>query len=74
MIDFISADKGGIKMYDDGVFSAWANTAEDVAYCLTACGVAEEMFGSSSMDFASEEGFDTDDGAMLLMKRAFELI
>ena len=61
-------------MYDDGVFSAWANTAEDVAYCLTTCGVAEEMFGSSSMDFASEEGFDTDEGAMLLMKRAFELI
>jgi hypothetical protein len=26
------------------------------------------------MDFASEEGFDTDEGAMLLMKRAFELI
>jgi len=26
------------------------------------------------MDFASEEGFDTDDGANLLLKRALELV
>jgi len=32
------------------------------------------MMGSSSMDFASEEGFETDDGAMLLLKRALELV
>ena len=74
MIDFISADKGGIKMYDDGVFSAWVNTAEDIAHCLTSCGIADVMYGGSSMDFASEEGFDTDDGANLLLKRALELV
>jgi len=26
------------------------------------------------MDFASEEGFETDEGAMLLLKRALELV
>jgi hypothetical protein len=30
--------------------------------------------GSSSMHFAAEDGFKTNDGAMLLYKRALELI
>ena len=37
-------------------------------------GLAETVMGSSSMDFASENGFETDDGAMLLFKRALELV
>jgi hypothetical protein len=41
---------------------------------MTEIGLAETVMGSSSMYFASEEGCDTDDGAQLLLKRAFELI
>jgi hypothetical protein len=61
-------------MYSEGGLKGWGSTAESVAYTLSTCGVANETYGSSSMDFASEYGFETNDGAMLLMKRAFELI
>ena len=50
------------------------NLSAKKLYTLKTCGIAETMMGSSSMDFASEEGFETDDGAMLLLKRALELV
>jgi hypothetical protein len=82
MINYVDAVDGGIKMhygetrgskgqYQDFVF---ATTPEGLAKHMTEIGLAETVMGSSSMDFASEEGFDTDDGAQLLLKRAFELI
>ena len=74
MIDFFAAYNGGIHMYSEGTVKGGAKTAEGIAYTLSTCGLAETTYGSSSMDFAAEEGFDTDDGAMLLLKRAFELI
>jgi len=36
-------------------------------------GVAEEVFGSSNMNFASEDGFATDEGAMKLWNGAIEV-
>jgi len=74
MIDFFDAYNGGIRMYAGNNLKGWGKTAEGIAYTLTTCGLAAEAYGSSAMDFASEEGFETDDGAMLLLKRAFELI
>ena len=74
MIDFIDAHNGGIKMFAGDNLKGWAKTATGIAYTLKTCGIAESVYGSSSMDFASEEGFETDDGAMLLLKRALELI
>ena len=74
-IDFLDAYNGGIRMYAGvGNLKGWANTAKGVAYTLKTCGIAKTMMGSSSMDFASEEGFETDEGAMLLLKRALELV
>ena len=75
MINYIDAHNGGIRMYA-GVrnLKGWSKTAEGIAYTLKTCGIAETLMGSSSMDFASEEGFETDDGAMLLLKRALELV
>ena len=80
MINYVVAKNGGIKMFagvgnvNSGNLKGWSNTAEGVAYTLNTCGIAESMSSSSSMDFASEEGFETDDGAMLLLKRALELV
>ena len=73
-INYLTAHNGGIKMYSDTGLKGWAKTAEGVAYTLKTIGIASEVFGCSSMDFASEHGFETDDGAMLLYKRALELI
>ena len=50
------------------------DTAKGVAYTLKTCGIGDAIMGDSSMDFASEDGFKTDDGAMLLLKRALELV
>ena len=82
MINYVDAVDGGIKLfygetrgsqgqYQDFVF---AKTPEGLAKHMAEIGLAETVMGSSNMDFASEEGFDTDDGAQLLLKRAFELI
>ena len=72
-IDFVSADNGGLAL-SAGNVTVRANTAEAVAEAMKNHGLAETVMGSSSMDFASENGFETDDGAMLLFKRALELI
>ena len=74
MIDYITAHNGGIKMFAGDGLKGWSKTAEGIAYTFKPCGIAETLMGSSSMDFASEEGFETDDGAMLLLKRALELV
>ena len=73
-INYLDAHNGGINMFSDTGLKGWAKTAEGVAYTLKTIGIASEVFGCSSMDFASEHGFETDDGAMLLYKRALELI
>tara|TARA_B100000809_G_C14746798_1_gene390619 strand:+ start:330 stop:572 length:243 start_codon:yes stop_codon:yes gene_type:complete len=74
-IDFISAENGGLRLYDTDSARPekgfWSDNVDFLAAVVRG-GVAESVFGSSSMDFASEEGFDTDDGAMHLWKRALE--
>ena len=75
MITYLDAYNGGIKMYaGKGNLKGWSKTAKGVAYTLKTCGIADAIMGDSSMDFASEDGFKTDDGAMLLLKRALELV
>ena len=73
-INYLAARNGGINMYSDDGLKGWAKTAEGVAYTLKTVGIADQVMGSSSMDFAAEDGFKTNDGAMLLFKRALELI
>ena len=58
-IRFIAAHKGGIQMFSNpGELVAWAKTPEMIAYALRTKGADDIIMGSSSMDFASEEGFD----------------
>ena len=74
-IDFISAENGGLRLYDTDSARPekgfWSDNVDFLA-AVVRDGVATEVYGSSSMDFASEYGFDTDDGAMHLYKRALE--
>ena len=82
MINYVAACNGGIKMfygrgrgskgqYKDFVFST---TPVGVAGFMSELGLSDTLTGSSNMDFATEAGFNTDDGAQLLLKRAFELL
>ena len=59
-VDFIDAHNGGIQMFSSSGLVGWGDTAESVAYVLNTKGISSTVMGSSSMDFASEEGFATD--------------
>ncbi len=84
-IDFISAHNGGIKMFagsfdlkDCGTagsfnLKGWGKTAEAIAYTLKTVGLADCVMGSSTMDFAAEEGFENDGDAMKLWDAAIEI-
>lgn len=73
-VDFISAHNGGIQMYSDSGLVGWGDTAESVAYVLNTKGISSTVMGSSTMDFASEEGFATNGGAHILWAQALELV
>ena len=71
MIDYISAENGGIKMYFKNSlgktdYAGWGTTAETIAAVMKKYGLAETVYGSSTMDFASEAGFENDGDAMKL--------
>ena len=73
-IDYIDAHNGGIKMYAGvGNLKGWMKTAKGIAYVLATVGVADTVMGSSSMDFASEEGFENDGDAMELWNEAIAI-
>ncbi|SVB59617.1 uncharacterized protein METZ01_LOCUS212471 [marine metagenome] len=68
-IDYIGADNGGLALYAGNV-TIRATTVEAIADAMKHYGLAETVMGSSSMDFASEEGFETDDGALNMWNEA----
>ena len=73
-IRFISAHNGGIQMYSNpGEQVAWAKTPEMIAYALRTKGADDIIMGSSSMDFASEEGFDLDEDATILWDEGYDM-
>ena len=41
-----------------GNIVGWGKTAQHIAYVMETKGMADAVYGSSTMDFADEEGFD----------------
>ena len=73
-IDYITAHNGGIQMYAGlGNIVGWGKTAQHIAYVMQTYGMADAVYGGSSMDFADEEGFNTYDGATNLWNEAIEI-
>ena len=73
-IRFIAAHKGGIQMFSNpGELVAWGKTPEMIAYALRTKGADDIIMGSSSMDFASEEGFDLDEDATILWDKGYDM-
>ena len=72
-IDFIDASGGGIKMYAGNNLKGWSGTAKGIAYTLRTVGLADCVMASSSMDFASEDGFENDGDAMKLWDEAIAI-
>ena len=75
-VSYISAHNGGIQMFSDDEIGivGFGKTPESIAYVLNTKGIAHTVFQSSSMDFASEYGFENDQDASHLFKKALELV
>ena len=70
-IRFISANKGGIELFSDpGVKIGYAKEPTKLAELIKVFGLGDDVYASSSMDFAKEDGFRTHDGARKLLNRA----
>ena len=73
-IRFVAAHNGGIQMFSNpGELVAWAKTPEMIAYALRTKGADEIIMGSSSMDFASEVGFENDEDATILWDKGYTM-
>ena len=71
---FIGANNGGIEVYIGvGNKVGFANTPKMLAYILDTKKIFGEVMFTSSMDFATENGFDTDDGAKQFWNDAVEM-
>ena len=76
-IDFISADNGKLVLSFGDLDSRETKSSADpiiLADIMSKHGFADTVMASSSMDFASEYGFKTDDGAKILYKNAVGLL
>ena len=65
-INYVNADQGGLIFqiqFQGEQFNRRADSVEDGVYFINEYGIADGVYFSSDMDFASEEGFLTDDGA-----------
>ena len=70
MINYLNAEDGNVEFYADHTLVGRADNAEDLADILIDNDVAATVYGSSSMDFASEYGFVSDDAASNLLDEA----
>lgn len=74
-INYVSACTGGLTFCidtADGEIWRRADSIEDGVYFVQKYGTASAVYGSSSMDFATEEGFTKDDGAQKMWNTILE--
>ena len=71
---FIGAQDGGIGVYiGAGNKVGFAKTPKMLAYILDTKKIFDGVVFMSSMDFATEAGFATDDGAKTFFNNAIEM-
>lgn len=72
----IGAIEGGLYTFQNSNLVRLGSDPKKIAAQLKLLGVtaSTELFGSSTMDFASEEGFKTDDCAIELLHDSMALI
>lgn len=72
MINYVSADEGGLIFTiqaNEGEIMRRADTIEDGVHWVETYGIdTNELYFSSSMDFATEENFDTNEGAKIMFE------
>ena len=76
-IDFVSAEDGKVflSFYENGIRKEKGSENPIIlAEVMKKHGFEDTVMASSSMDYASEDGFKTDDGAKKLYQNAINLI
>lgn len=62
-VEYLMADFGGLQLTTRDGDRMWSKSVADLAEFVREKGIAGAVMGSSSMDFASEYGFASNDGA-----------
>tara|TARA_B100001996_G_scaffold366604_1_gene337481 strand:- start:116 stop:439 length:324 start_codon:yes stop_codon:yes gene_type:complete len=73
MIDYVSAKNGGLEFTTICDTKLFGETLEECAIIIAKQGLADCVMGSSSMDFASESGFEKDEDAMTMYQYAIKM-
>ena len=76
---FISANNGGLEIYKGvgNLIAGNIKTAKTFKYVMDTYGIDidnDTIYTTSSMDFATEYGFEDDGDALVLMEEGFKLI
>ena len=74
---FLNAEDGAVVVEIENEVVGSASTAEELAELFREHAVStadDNVYFSSSLDFASEEGFDSDDAAHEIVDTAFEIL
>ena len=73
MIDYVGAKNGGLEFTTICDTKLYGATLEECALIIAKQGLADCVMGSSSMDFASEYGFEKDSDALTMYQYAIKL-
>ena len=76
MFVYFNAEDAQVKLSIDSNVVGYADNAKQLANLLSANNVTadNDMYFSSSVDFASEEGFATDDCAHNIIEAALDML
>ena len=72
-INFVTAKNGKIELMSDKTVVASSEDASVLANVMYDHGMADAVFHSSSMDFASEDGFENDGDAWGIFDEALKM-
>ena len=72
-INFVTAKNGKIELMSDKTVVVSSVDVEELTKVMYDHGLADQVYHSSSMDFASEDGFENDGDAWVIFDEALKM-
>ena len=72
-INFVTAKNGKIELMSDKTVVVSSVDVEELTNTMYDHGLADSVYHSSSMDFASEDGFENDGDAWVIFDEALKM-
>jgi len=72
-INFVTARNGKIELMSDKTVVVSSVDVEELTNTMYDHGLADQVYHSSSMDFASEDGFENDGDAWVIFDEALKM-